>query len=99
MNVTFTSEAPAIDAPNTTIKLVADDMEHDAADAPPTTAEHTPPCAAVMKLAPVTVMELDWYPARGTNVDALGALSTVKRLPEDVPTLCGLEAPAVSIVT
>ena len=78
MNVTFTSEAPALDAPNTTIKLVADDMEHDAADAPPTTAEHTPPCAGVMKWAPVTVMELDWYPAIGYKTVAIGGF--IKRI-------------------
>ena len=79
LNVTVTSDAPALDAPSTTTTLVADEIEHDAAAVPPTTALQTPPCAGVMKLAPVSVMELDWYPASGVKVDALGALSTVKR--------------------
>jgi hypothetical protein len=65
LNVTFTSDAPALDAPSTTTTLVADEIEHDAAAAPPTTALQTPPCSGVMKLAPVSVMELDWYPASG----------------------------------
>ena len=99
MNVTFTSEAPAIDAPNTTITLDEDETKHDAAAVSPTTAEQVPPCAGVTKLAPPTVMVLDWYPASGVNVDAVGELSTVKKPAADAATLCGLAAPAVTIVT
>ena len=100
LNVTFTSEdAAGLDAPNTTTTLVADDIEHEAAAVPPTSAEQVPPCAGVMKLAPPTVIRLDWYPASGVNVDAVGELSTVKTLLADVPTLCGLTAPADTIVT
>ena len=98
MNVTFTSDAPALDAPSTTTTLVADEIEHDAAAVPPTTALQTPPCSGVMKLAPVSVMELDWYPASGVKVDTLGALSTVKILVVDVPVLCAPPAPPVTIV-
>jgi hypothetical protein len=81
LNVTTTASlAPALDAPNTTITLVADDMVQDAAAAPPTVAAQAPPCAEVMKLAPVTVTELDWYPASGVNVDAVGVASTTNPL-------------------
>ena len=44
-------------------------------------------------------MVLDWYPASGVNVDAVGELSTVKKPAADAATLCGLAAPAVTIVT
>jgi len=52
---------PALDAPSTTTKLVADDMVQDVTATLPTVVvplKQLPPCAGVMKLVPVTVMLL-----------------------------------------
>ena len=87
MNVTTTRLGPIMEEPKTITKLVADDMVQDAAAVPPTVAAQAPPCAEVMKLAPVTVTELDWYPASGVNVDAVGVASTATKSAADVPTL------------
>jgi len=59
LKITTTRLVPKTEEPSTSIKLVADDMVHDAAAVPPTVAAQAPPCAEVMKSAPVTVMELD----------------------------------------
>ncbi len=57
-------------------------MVQEAAAVSPTVAAQAPPCAEVMKLVPVTVMELDWYPASGVSADAVGAATTVRVVPE-----------------
>jgi hypothetical protein len=54
MTATF---VPGADAPKTRTRAVALDIVHGAV-VPPTVAVQAPPCAEVMKLVPVTVMEL-----------------------------------------
>jgi hypothetical protein len=61
LNVTTTvTLAPALDAPTTMTKLVADDMVQEATAVPPTVVpfRQSPPCSGVTKLEPVTVMLL-----------------------------------------
>ena len=60
MNVTVTAFVPAVDAPKTKTRLVAVDNVHDVIAPLTIVAAQSPPCAEVMKLAPVTVMELLW---------------------------------------
>ena len=56
-------------------------MVQDEAALSPTEAAQVPPCAEVIKLVPITDMELDWYPASGVSADAVGAATTVSVVP------------------
>ena len=78
MNVTITFKlVPELDELNTTTNLVAVCSKHKEAAMLPTITAQLPPCAEVINLLPKIVMELERYPAEGTNDEKAGVSRTV----------------------